>query len=358
MSIKKPYICLSTNLIYATVIVILLAAIMFTLFPANELFTNKKESIVTPMVNPTLTSPSKVPTPSPIQKVLFPNNPEAEKAMRLLRESKYGYSTYVLDVKDENRASFDGINGSSGNSIHYLRYDGVDGNNQHKFEVSYAFYPISSTVSEEFLVNTLTAEVQPIFSSMDMIESILNPELKKVQIPSTNKSLMLPSHFVIKSEDKELNFSQPNTTDIFELCYSNLEYPYCKDYAQYLGDKLSIIGKNRTLGANIRLIKWNGSPHEWALDNVGWQGRTYRETIREYPDFIGSETVTLGNNDFYKIGEGCCGDRTYSYITKGFDASGTPLLIIIRASGEQVQVGGKEGVRRMPYLEEILKTMN
>lgn len=358
MGVKKPYICVSTKHIYSSIIIVLLSAILLTLFPIKEMFQKTKVVDNTPIINPTHSPPTEAPTPSPIQKVLFPDNPEAEKGMRILRESKYGYSPYVLDIKDENRALFDGINGSGGNPIHYIRFDGVDGTKDHKFVVSYTYYPNSSTISEEFSVNTLTSEVKPVFSSMELVTSVLKPILKKVQIPSTNKSLMLPSHFAIKSENTLLSFSQPKVVDILEYCLQNLEYPYCKEYADFLGDNLSIIGKNRKLSVTIRVIQWTGTPHEWALDNVGWQGRTYRETIKEYPDFIGSESVTIGNNDFYKIGEGCCGDRTYSYMTKGFDASGKPLLIIFRAEGEQIPVEGKEGVRRMPYLEEILKTMN
>lgn len=360
MSINRPYICLSTKLIYSSIIVVLLSAIFFTLFPLNEIFQKREVANNAPIVNPTHVPPTDEPTPSPIQKVLFPSNPEAEKGMRDLKKSKYGHPSYVLDIEDENRPLFDGINGNSGNAIHYLKYLGSDMSNSHllKYKVTYAMYPLSSSLTEEFHVNIELNEVKPLFPSMDIIDSILNPVLKKVQIPNTNKSLMLPSHFIIKSEDKTLSFSQPRSADMIEFCSKTLEYPYCKDYSQYLGDKLYTIGNNRSLGVNIRLIEWIGTPHEWALDNVSWQGSTYRETIRKYPDFIGSETATIGNNDFYKIGEGCCGDRSYSYITKGFGDSGTPLLIIIRATGKQVQIEEKDGIRRMPYLEEILKTMN
>jgi len=363
MSIKNENICVSTKLIYSLVIAVLLAAIVFTLFPLNELFIKKDVVKITdwpPIINPTHAPPTEVPTPTIVQQVLFPDNPNAENAMRLLSKSKYGYSPYVLDIKDKNRPLFDGINGHSGNAIHYLEYQGTDTNNPeiHKFKVTFAMYPFASSLTEEFQVNLETNDVKPFFPSMALFDRILNPSLKKVQIPHTNKSLMLPDHFIIDSTEKTFVFSQSNNADMAEYCSHTPEYPYCKEYAQYLGGTLEVIGQKRNLGVSVRIIEWEGTPHEWALDNVSWQGKSYRETIKEYPDFVDSATVTLGNNDFYKIREGCCGDRSYSYITKGFSDNGTPLLIIFRAVGEQVRIEGQKGIRKMPYLEEILKTMN
>lgn len=356
MSIKKSYICLSTKYIYSSVILILLGMILFILFPLNELLVKRNDSNKIPVGNPIHTPPPDTPTPTIIQKILFPNNPDAERGMKILRNSKYGHPSYKLYSVENAKEYFD----ENQQPNFFLEFLGINPVNQYLYlyKITYPVYPIYTQFTEKYEVNIETKEVVPIFPTKNELETILDTTSKQIQIPGTNKSIILPSQFLITVSNQMLSFSQTNKYYEANLCL-NRQDEYCKEFREYLGSLLQTFGDpNKLLSVGVRTIKWAGTPHEWALDNVGWQGRTLRETLIEYPDFSLPETVTIGNNDFYKIGEGCCGDRTYSYITKGFDGSGTSLLIIFQATGEQKTIDEKENRRTIPYLEEILKTMN
>jgi len=276
--------------------------------------------------------------------------------MRILLSSDYGHASYKLFTQAKKE-----LFSSAGESIFFLEFLGANSSSDElHYKVYWARYPISSELIEEYTVNIVTNKITPIFPSIIEINNVLISPIKQVRIPGTNKSISLPISFSIRFSEKGMSFNQPDIRDTAFVCAQQHENGYCQAYKAYLGDKLEQLGDiGELISVSVRTVDWQGTPHEWALDNVGWQGKTLRETMVEYPNYSIPETVTIGNNDFYKIGEGCCGDRSYSYITKGFDDNGSPLLIIFQATNsESKEIDAKKNTRKIPYLERLLQTVN
>ena len=52
--------------------------------------------------------------------------------------------------------------------------------------------------------------------------------------------------------------------------WSNAIYPLSFERT----NKKKLADPAKQLSVSVRILLWQGTPHEWALDNVGWQGST------------------------------------------------------------------------------------
>lgn len=353
MDIKKTYICLSTRLIYFSVIIILLIAILFTLFPLNELFVKKEITNNTPIITPANTIPTDVPTPTLIPRILFPDNADAQKAYLILLYSPYFEQSVNMYLYEGDKTDY--FRNQTVST--YVEYQGTqqDEKNSILLDVTFPAQAVGGILNRLFKIDIGLMKVAPVYSDK---KDILNPSFTKVPIPHTNKSFMIPDSFkVINGEN--LSFEQNSLAANAYLCgLGDWRDIYCKKLQEYLGRDAEVIAE-RYFSGHVTTLKWEGLPHEWALDHVAWQGSTYRETMNKYSDFLGSVTITLGNNNFYKIGQGCCGDNSFSYLTKGFDENGASVLITFTIYGyHEENIKKHPQIQTYPYLEEILKTMN
>jgi len=356
MGNKKIFRYLHENKIAIIFMFLLVWALILSLLSVDNMFSKKIENEHSDPQTPSpqiKMSPTVV-LPSPKPGILFPNDPTVQKGYEYLITSSYRKSGEIkIDNGNETDYYERGTMSGYSTFIRYIEKDQKQGD-VHQYEVSHIVFPIG-LIREKYDVNLRTKEVMPVFASSEK-ENILNPTLTRVQIPNTNKSLLLPTHFTINN-DKTLFFKQSDLSINAFYCFQiKNATTYCQSLNTYLEETQELIAK-KYISVGVRTLEWNSSPHEWALDNISYQGKTLRETIAEYKDYQVGPTTTIGNNDFYKIGEGCCGDTSFSYMTKGFADNGTPLLIIFRANG-YMESDPKTHVRTNQYLEELLKTMN
>ncbi len=294
-----------------------------------------------------------MPTPTSTPSNLFPDNLDAQKAYLILLYSPYFEHTANMKLYEGDKTDYFKDQRFST----YVEYKGINHNEKNNLilEVTFPAQAVGGIIHRLFKIDKDLKKVTPVFREKN---NILNPSFIKVQIPHTNKSFMIPNSFTVLNGDN-LSFKQDTfAADAYLCSLGDWTDAYCKKLKEYLGGDVKTIAERYVSGYVISQ-KWDGLPHSWALDHVTWQGRTYRETLKEFPDFLGSETVTLGNNDFYKIGEGCCGDTSFSYLTKGFDENGALVLITFTVHGfHKEYIKEHPQIQTYPYLEEILRTMN
>lgn len=228
----------------------------------------------------------------------------------------------------------------------------------------------------QFIVNSEKKTVEPYFWFLNQKDDILNSQKTNLfTIPNTKTTINLPSYLTItyKKNYSEINAKNDIDTILGEVL--NIDSPdiskesywctiytpvnkdnnYCPLLSKALGGENNLKETaKKQIDVLISSTEFNGTPYEWALDHAVYQGSTLREIEKD--GFKGGQTIKLGENEFYAIGLGCCGDTSYDYIIQSKDIKGKSILIFFHVNGYEEREKDNDNYRHYPLLESILST--
>ncbi|MFC1755777.1 hypothetical protein ACFLZK_00075 [Patescibacteria group bacterium] len=182
-----------------------------------------------------------------------------------------------------------------------------------------------------FVVNVDENTVKPYFEDLENNENIEGDI--SVIVPNSNTKVDVPKkHSIEIDKEGKLIVKSNKLSFILNGCSYQSGYrgykqsQLCIDLLEMLSEEQIEEIKSETIHVSVRVVETNLDQESWALDNVSYQGQTLRDLVELEGEEILGEYVTFGNNEFYKIGEGCCGDNSVSYI---YREPGNDRLIFI-----------------------------
>ena len=195
--------------------------------------------------------------------------------------------------------------------------------------------------------------IHPWFDDLRALDTEKPGDDLQFTIPGTRQTLRVPSSYAVELNKEELRFNSSPLTQLAYIC-TDRDSPYCIEMRKVWGTRVTALASQYT-SVTTRTVDWSGEIYAWISDHVSWQGSTEREWVARGQQKTNHQTI-IANRTYYKLGLGCCGDITYSYITKGTSPMGTPLLIIFTVEGNQRFIDNS-AERIAPNLEKILGTL-
>ncbi len=195
--------------------------------------------------------------------------------------------------------------------------------------------------------------ILPWFDDLHALDTAKPSDDLQFTIPGTRHTLRVPSSYTVELNKDGLHLSSSPLTQLAYIC-TDRESPYCIEMRKVWGTRITTLASQYT-SVTTRTVEWSGDIYAWITDHTMWQGSTEREWVARGKPKADYQTVIAGKT-YNKIGLGCCGDISYSYITKGTSTTGAPLLIIFTSVGSHRWVTDTpEHVA--PNLEMILRTL-
>ncbi|MEI7653615.1 MAG: hypothetical protein WCJ70_05100 [bacterium] len=195
--------------------------------------------------------------------------------------------------------------------------------------------------------------IHPWFDDLLSLENEKPGDDLQFTIPGTRQSIKVPSSYIVELTRDGLHLNSSPLTQLAYIC-TDRDSPYCIEMRKVWGTRVTALASQYT-SVTTRTVDWSGEIYAWISDHVSWQGSTEREWVARGQQKRNHQTI-IANRTYYKLGLGCCGDITYSYITKGTSPMGTPLLIIFTVEGNQRFIDNS-AERIAPNLEKILGTL-